>query len=79
MTRKAKQRVLHILLYMVLTVIAVIALFPLFYIILASFRTDEEIFKYALPFTIHTIVPVALFLPLQKYFVQGVTSSGVKG
>ena len=41
---------------MVLTVIAVIALFPLFYIILASFRTDEEIFKYALPFTIHTIV-----------------------
>ncbi|MCI8909134.1 MAG: carbohydrate ABC transporter permease [Oscillibacter sp.] len=58
MTRKAKQRVLHILLYMVLTVIAVIALFPLFYIILASFRTDEEIFKYALPFTIHTIVPV---------------------
>lgn len=46
------------LLYIVLLIIAVIALFPLVYIILASFRTDEEIFKYALPFSIHTLIPV---------------------
>ena len=35
-------------LYVVLTVIAFIAIFPLLYIILASFRTNKEIFEYAL-------------------------------
>ena len=25
------------------------------------------------------LIPLVLFLPLQKYFVQGITSSGVKG
>lgn len=58
MSRVAKRRILHVLLYIVLLIIAVIALFPLVYIILASFRTDEEIFKYALPFSIHTLIPV---------------------
>ncbi|MDO5141522.1 MAG: carbohydrate ABC transporter permease [Eubacteriales bacterium] len=58
MSRKTKQKLLRALLYLTLVIIAIIALFPLVYIILASFRTDEEIFRHALPFTIHTIVPV---------------------
>ena len=41
----------------VLTVIAFIAIFPLLYIILASFRTNKEIFEYALPFTWKTLIP----------------------
>lgn len=28
---------------------------------------------------ISALIPIALFLPLQRYFVEGVTSSGVKG
>ena len=58
MTRRAKERFLHVLIYIALAIIAVIALFPLVYIILASFRSDDEIFRYALPFSIHTLVPV---------------------
>ena len=45
-------------LYITLLIIAVIALFPMIYVILASFRTDAEIFTYALPFSKHTIIPV---------------------
>jgi len=29
--------------------------------------------------TVSAIIPIFLFLPLQKYFVQGITSGGVKG
>ncbi|MGM9585428.1 MAG: carbohydrate ABC transporter permease [Faecousia sp.] len=58
MSKRTKKTVSTIALYAVLVAIAVIALFPLFYILLASFRTDEEIFRYALPFSIHTLVPV---------------------
>ncbi len=47
-----------IILYTVLTFIAVIALFPILYVLLASFRTDDEIFRYALPFSFNTLVPV---------------------
>lgn len=46
-----------IIMYTVLTIIAVIALFPLLYIIFASFRTNNEIFEYALPFTWKTLIP----------------------
>ena len=58
MNKHTKQKISTAALYTVLVVIAIIALFPLFYIILASFRTDEEIFRYALPFTINTLIPV---------------------
>ena len=46
-----------VLLYIVLALIAVIAIFPLFYIVMASFRTNIEIFDYALPFTWKTLIP----------------------
>ena len=58
MTPNAKRTLGHIVLYAVFVLIAVIALFPILYVFLASFRTDEEIFKYAFPFTRDTIFPV---------------------
>ena len=58
MNRKLKQKASTVALYAVLVILSIVALFPLFYIILASFRTDEEIFRYALPFTINTLIPV---------------------
>lgn len=58
MNKRLKKTVPTVLLYAALVIIAVIALFPLFYIVMASFRTDEEIFRYALPFSLHTLIPV---------------------
>ena len=58
MNKRTRKTLSTVVLYAVLAAIAVIALFPLIYIILASFRTDEEIFRYALPFSIHTLIPV---------------------
>lgn len=52
-----KAKILKILLYIVLICIAVVAIFPLFYIIMASFRTNKEIFEFALPFTWKTLIP----------------------
>ena len=53
-----KRLISHTILYIVLAIIAVIALFPMVYVALASFRTDQEIFTYALPFSKNTIIPV---------------------
>lgn len=47
----------RVLLYAVYVLITVIALFPILYVILASFRTNQEIFEYALPFTWKTLIP----------------------
>lgn len=58
MNSNIKKHLAHSALYLVLILLAVIALFPILYVILASFRTDEEIFKYALPFSSKTIFPV---------------------
>lgn len=58
MSRKNKFVLKRVILYAVLVIIAVVAVFPLFYIVLASFRTDEEIFRYAFPFSSKTLFPV---------------------
>ena len=58
MNSLSRQRIKLTILYVVLTLIALIAAFPLIYIVLASFRTNEEIFKYALPFSWKTLVPI---------------------
>ena len=58
MSRKNKATLRRVILYAVLMVIVVIAVFPLCYIVLASFRTDEEIFRYAFPFSSKTLFPV---------------------
>ena len=47
-----------------------------------SYFSDENQVYFGYIFSgaaISAVVPVILFLPLQKYFVQGITSSGVKG
>ena len=45
MIKRIKKTAPTIWLYAALVILAVIALFPLFYIVMASFRTDEEIFR----------------------------------
>jgi ABC-type glycerol-3-phosphate transport system permease component len=44
-------------LYIVLISVAVVSIFPLLFGIASSLRTDEEIFKYAIPFSPKTILP----------------------
>jgi multiple sugar transport system permease protein len=44
--------------YIVLVLMAFCTLFPLLYGIACSLRSDQEIFKYALPFSLHTLIPV---------------------
>ena len=58
MKPNVKRGILHSLLYLVFVLISVVALFPILYVLLASFRTDEEIFRYAFPFTASTVFPV---------------------
>lgn len=58
MTVKTRKAFSRTALYTVFVALSVIALFPMTYILLASFRTDEEIFRYALPFTARTLFPV---------------------
>ena len=58
MQPKTKRAIQQAMLYIVFAVIAIVALFPIIYVLLASFRTDEEIFKYAFPFSKDTIFPV---------------------
>ena len=45
------------LLYFVLTAICVLTVFPLLWGLGASFRSDEELFRYTLPFSSKTLIP----------------------
>ncbi len=54
--------VTKILLYLVLCVIAIAALFPLLWAISASLRTDTELYKYTTPLSINTFIPVKFTL-----------------
>ena len=55
--QKKQETIALAALYTVLVLLAIIALFPMLYILMASFRTDKEIFAYNLPFGFHTIFP----------------------
>ena len=55
---KVRQNWNRILLYFVLVMVSFITMFPLFWAISASLRTDKELFQYTVPFTVHTIIPV---------------------
>ena len=60
-----------VLLYALLLAIAVVTLFPLIWAVSASLRTDKELFQYTVPFTYHTLVPVApTFNSYVQLFVQ---------
>ncbi len=53
-----KKILAKVLLYIVLTCIAVYTLFPLLFAFSSSLRSDTEIYKYAMPFSIRTLIPV---------------------
>lgn len=44
--------------YFLLVLFMVISIFPILYPLMSSFRTDNEIFEYVAPFSIHTLWPV---------------------
>lgn len=43
--------------YFLLIIVTVATLFPLLWGVASSLRTDQELFKYAMPFTIKTLIP----------------------
>jgi multiple sugar transport system permease protein len=55
MSKKLLTRTLQ---YAALVILAFIALYPLIWAVASSLRTDEEIYKYMMPFTLRTLVPV---------------------
>lgn len=54
----ARKTLKSTLLYIVLVLIAVLSIFPFLWGLSASLRSDNEMYQYMLPFTIHTLVPV---------------------
>jgi ABC-type glycerol-3-phosphate transport system permease component len=57
-----KARVLAILRYAALVLIATILLLPIYWLIMSSFRPAEDIFRYAGQFSLETLVPKRLTL-----------------
>lgn len=55
-----------VLLIITLLVILVLALFPILYPLMSSFRTDKEIYEYSMPFQLHTLWPVSWTLDNYK-------------
>jgi len=49
---------IHVWSHVALIIFTIIALFPILFALMSSFRTDNEIFEYAAPFTIHSLWPV---------------------
>lgn len=62
-----RKKIVKIVLYVALIILAVFALFPFYWALASSFRSDEEIFKYASPLTIHTLVPINFSLDSYSY------------
>ncbi|MCI5956887.1 MAG: carbohydrate ABC transporter permease [Clostridiales bacterium] len=52
------RRLVRVLLYAALIVVAFFMLFPILWAVSASFRTDDELYAYMAPTTFHTFVPV---------------------
>ena len=58
MSRGQKKIIKNVAIYFGLACVVLVTLFPLLWGISASFRNDSELYKYALPFSIHTLLPV---------------------
>jgi ABC-type glycerol-3-phosphate transport system permease component len=54
-SRKAKA--VKVLLYTVLIIICILSLFPFYWALVSSFRSDVDIFKYVSPFSWRTLIP----------------------
>jgi ABC-type sugar transport system, permease component len=52
-----QKNIVNVILYTILAIIAIAAIFPILYVVFASFRDNNEIFEFALPFTWKTIIP----------------------
>ncbi|GHV14026.1 sugar ABC transporter permease [Spirochaetia bacterium] len=57
MKHQTKILIRNILLYVLLSVMTIVTIFPLLWGLASSMRTDDELFKYAIPFTIKTLIP----------------------
>ncbi len=53
-----RKKSVTVILYVLLVLIAIIMVFPLIYSFSSSLRTNEEIFRYISPVSVHTIIPV---------------------
>ena len=52
-----KKRIWYIFIYLLLLVIAFITIFPLLWGVASSLRSDDELYRYAMPFTSKTLIP----------------------
>lgn len=58
MNNRKKYALYKIIIYMLLAVVMLVSVFPIFYPILASFRSDTELFGNMAPFTLHSLFPI---------------------
>lgn len=57
MKRKTKKQIANLVLYAILVFMAMVSLFPIFFCLSASFRNQEDLFRYMFPFSIRSLVP----------------------
>ena len=63
--RSKSERIFQAGIYLFMAVVVLITICPLWYIFAASLVSAG--------------IPICLFLPFQKYFVEGITAGSVKG
>ncbi len=59
MNMQQKHTVGKVILYIVLFIMVIASLFPIFFCLSASLRTQEDLFKNMFPFTIRSLIPTA--------------------
>lgn len=60
MTKKQKRQISNVVLYIVLLIMAFVALFPILFCLSGSLRTQDDLFKNMFPFSIHSLIPSAV-------------------
>lgn len=67
MNRKSKKSMVKVSLYFVLIVMAFVSIFPIFFCLAASLRTQDDLFRNMFPFTIRSLIPTEF--TLQNYLI----------
>lgn len=57
MKRKTKKEIAAIILYALLALMVIVSIFPIFFCLSASFRTQEDLFTYMFPFSVRSLIP----------------------
>lgn len=70
MERSIKRKLQAVFLYIVLICVGFFTLFPLLWAFSSSLRSDTEIYQYAMPFTIRTLLPVEPSLNSYKQLIE---------